>query len=349
MDKKIVIKIGSSIFAPKGKIDNKVINNIVKNIVALEEKGKKIVLVSSGAIVSGIIALGHKKRLGDIHSLQAYASLGQVILMNLYAQKFKAYKKMCAQVLLTWDDFEDRERYLNARYTIEKLLKLGIIPIINENDTVSNEEIKFGDNDKLSALVSNLISAQLLLILSDVEGLLREDELVRLVDKIDDKIMNLAKREDSIFTTGGMVTKLEAARIATKAGVKVVIADGRMKNVISKVMQGRGVGSLFLPHKTPQKAKKRWIAFSKKVKGKIFLDDGAKEAVLNKGKSILSCGITKVEGYFFKKDAVEVLDVAGNVLGCGLVEYGSLELIGVKNKRFKREILHRDNFVKKEA
>jgi glutamate 5-kinase len=346
---RIVVKIGSSVIAPEGKINQKVIRNFARDCAKLDKEGIKTILVSSGAIACGLNQLGYKKRPQDVYSLMALASLGQVILMNVYGQAFRSYGKTCGQVLLTWDDFNLRQRYLNARHTIERLLGLGVIPIINENDAVSYQEIKFGDNDRLSALVSDLVGAKLLIILSDVEGLTQEKKVIEVVEKIDAHIMSLAKKEDSAFTTGGMVTKLEAAKIATRAGIKVVIANGNLRGVISKVVKGQNLGTTFLPRKEVEKAKKRWIAFSKKIKGRIYIDEGAKEAILYRGKSLLSCGVLKVEGDFSRSDAVEVLDSQGKIIGCGLVEYNSFELTEVKRKRYEREIIHRDNFVKREA
>ncbi len=347
--KKIVVKIGSSVIAPEGKLDVTVMRTILKDIVNLDNKGVKSVIVTSGAIACGMNRMRVSKRPNDIHSLQAYASLGQAILMGYYTKILNRYGKNCAQVLLTWDDFNDRKRFLNSRYTITKLLNWNIIPIVNENDVVSFEEIKFGDNDKLSALVSDLIRADLLIILSDVDGLYSSEGIVKVVEDINSKIISLAKKEDKVYTTGGMVTKLEAAKIATSSGIRTVIANGRRKGVISKIVRGDEVGTVFIPASKIEKAKRRWIAFGKRTKGKIYIDDGAKQAILEKGKSLLACGITKVDGIFSKNDAVEVVDSYGKLLGVGLVEYSSSELTDVKKRRFEREVIHRDNFVKKEA
>ncbi len=369
--KKIVVKIGSSVIAPQGKIDEEKMDNIIQDIIQLEKKEIKTVVVSSGAIACGLNKLGWRKKPSDLASLQALASVGQINLMNIYRERFSQYNKVCAQILLTWDDFNDRKRYLNARNTINKVLQLGIIPIINENDTISNEEIKFGDNDRLSALVSDLLSADFLVILSDVDGLFSESGLVKVVKEIDEKIMGLAKRENKIFlskgkslkgkkgkqkkdskssplrvTTGGMVTKLEAAKIATAAGIKTVIANGKVKGVISKAIKEE-VGTLFLPTKIISKSRKRWIAFSKKIKGRVYIDEGAKEAILEKGKSLLAVGINKVEGEFVSGDSVEILDEKGEVIGCGIVNYSFNELKNLNGKRLEKEVVHRDNFVRK--
>lgn len=345
MVKKVVVKIGSSIIAPKGKLDVDLLSGIVDDIFKAEKKGYEVIIVSSGAIASGLNELNYKKRPHDIHSLMALSSLGQIILMDAYIDKFKKHNKLCAQILLTWDDFDVRKRFINVRCTMEKLFTMGVIPIINENDAVSYDEIRFGDNDRLSALVSDLIGAELLIILSDVEGLMDKDKLVKEVSKIDEKILSLVKKEDKVHTAGGMDTKLEATRIATSSGIKTIIANGRVKGVISSVLNGEKIGTVFLPAQKVASARKRWIAFGKKVKGKVYIDDGAKEAVICRGKSLLGVGIIRIEGEFKSKDAVQILDKEGSVLGCGIVDYSSSELKDLKAKKFEKEIVHRDNLV----
>jgi len=344
--RKIVVKIGSSVIAPEGKLDSALLGRIVDDIFTAEKEGIKIVLVSSGAIACGIGALGYKKKPSDVHSLMAFSSLGQIQLMNIYAGQFKKRKKHCAQILLTWDNFDDRKRFLNARHTINKLLDMGVTPIINENDAVSFDEIRFGDNDRLAAMAADLIGAQSLIILSDVKGLLDNGKLVKAVYNIDSNIIGLVKKEKGKLTAGGMAAKLEAAKIAVSSGAKVIIAAGRDKAVISRAVKGEQVGTLFSPVDKIAKAKKRWIAFSKKIKGKIYIDDGAKEALINQGKSLLGVGLVKFEGEFKKKDAVEIYDKEENILGCGLINYSYEELKEHKTKKFEKEIIHRDNFVK---
>jgi len=344
--KKIVVKIGSSVIASQGRLDTKIVENIVKDILETEKNGYKVILVTSGAIACGLNKLGYKNKPKDTTSLMAISSLGQIILMDIYAKKFKKYKKLCAQILLTWDDFDDRKRFLNACNTINKLLNLGIIPIINENDAVSFEEIKLGDNDRLSSLVADLIRAQVLIILSDIDGLMERGKLIERVEEINTKISHLAKKGSKYFTTGGMITKLEAAKIATSSGIKTVIANGGVKSIILRILKGEKIGTLFLPKQKIEQARKRWIAFGKKIKGKIYIDDGAKEAILNKGKSLLGVGIIKIEGDFKKRDAVEILDKNGELCGRGLINYSSEELVNFKEKKFEKEIIHRNDFVK---
>lgn len=342
--KKIIVKIGSSVIAPGGHLDSALVSKIVKDILNAENQGVKVILVSSGAAACGLTNLGYKRRPQDIHSLMAISSVGQILLMDVFNAKFKRYGRKCAQMLFTWDDFEDRKRFKNMSKIIDKLLSMNIIPVINANDAISHEEIRFGDNDRLSARVADLVSAEQLIILSDVEGLLKEDKVVDVVHKIDSEIEALVKIEDKIYTSGGMHTKLEAAEIASFSGIMTRIAYGREKNIINRIITGEALGTLFIPSKKIEKARKRWIAFSKKIKGTIHIDDGAKDALMNKGKSLLGVGILKIEGDFKKDDAVNVTDTQGTILGRGLVNYGFNEL-NLREKKLEKEVVHRDNFV----
>lgn len=344
--KKIVVKIGSSIIAPKGKLDSGLISRFTKDILAAEKKGYKVILVSSGAIACGLNKLGYKKRPHDTHSLMAISSLGQIVLMDIFNAKFRKHKKTCAQILLTWDDFDNRKRFINICKTVDKLLAMGVIPIINENDAVFYEEIGFGDNDRLSALVANLVGAEQLIILSDVEGLLEDDMVVKRVTQINEKIRSLVREQVRTHTSGGMDTKLEAATIANLSGIKTRIAYGRKKGVIQRIISGEDIGTLFVPLDQVSKARKRWINFSKQVKGYITIDDGAKEALINKGKSLLSVGIIGVTAGFKKGDAVWVVDKEDNVLGRGIVNYSADRFKLGKREKLEKEVIHRDNFVK---
>jgi len=344
--KKVVVKIGSSVIAPGGRLDSGLVSRLLKDVLAVEKKGYKVILVSSGAIACGLNCLGLKRKPQDLTSLMAISSMGQIILMDVFNEKFKKYKRQCAQLLLTWDDFDDRKRFVNIRKTIDKLLEMKIIPVINENDAVSHEEIRFGDNDRLCALVADLISASELIMLSDVEGLLKDETLIKEVSKIDSEILGLAKKEDKTHTSGGMLTKLQAAGIAMSSGIRTTIAYGRQKEVISRILKEEKIGTCFIPSVAKEKARKRWIAFSKKAKGKIFIDKGAADAILFKGKSLLAVGIIKSEGTFKNGDAVYVVDSHGHLVGCGIVNYDSQSLKGVKSKKFEKEVIHRDNFVK---
>ena len=344
--KKVVVKIGSSVIAPGGKLDSGLISRLIKDILAVEKKGYKAILVSSGAIACGLNSLGHRRKPQDMSSLMAISSFGQIILMDVFNEKFKKYKRMCAQLLLTWDDFDDRKRFVNINHTIDKLLSMGIIPVINENDAVSHDEIRFGDNDRLSALVANLIGATELIMLSDVEGLLEGKVVVKEVSKIDSAVYGLAKKEDKTHTSGGMLTKLQAAGIAISSGIRTTIAYGRQTKIISRILADENIGTRFIPSQVKEKARKRWIAFSKKAKGKIFIDDGARDAILCGGKSLLAVGITKSEGKFKNGDAVYVVDIQGRLVGYGIVNYDSLNLKSAKSKKFDKEVIHHDNFVK---
>ena len=343
--KKIVIKVGSSIVAPQGKIDEKFISSFIRDIVSLGEQGRKIVIVSSGAIACGIDKLGFKEKPQDVAALMAMASVGQIALMDIYSKYLRKHKKRCAQILLTWDDFNDRRRYLNARHTIEKLLVFGILPIVNENDAVSSEEIRFGDNDKLSALLSDLIGAKVLIILSDVDGLYSEEGLIKRVDTIDKKIMGMARKTSASYTSGGMAAKLEAAKIAVSSGIKTIIANGRIDSVVQRVVGGEDLGTVFMPHPSVVRARKRWIAFGRRRKGRVFVDKGAKDALLSHNGSLLAVGITGIEGSFIKGDTVDVLDEEGKIIGCGLIDYSSEGIKKIIGKKLVREVIHRDNFV----
>jgi glutamate 5-kinase len=337
--KRWVIKIGSSLFAYRGVLEE------ICRQVAFLSKEKELVLVSSGAIFYGMEILGLKKRPTELVELQAIASLGQSKLMEIYNTYFKKYNLNCGQILLTWEDFNQRRRYLNARNTILKLLQIKAIPIINENDTVATEEIKFGDNDRLSSLVASLVDADILVILSDVDGLLDEKErLIRIVEDIKPYI-HLCRDTDKQTCVGGMISKLESARIALESGIFCVIANGKKKDILLKILESPfDSGTLFLPRKEKLLAIKRWIAFGAKPKGKIFVDEGAKQALLNK-KSLLAVGIVAVEGEFKKGDIVSVFDTKNNEFCRGKVEIDSKEIQNIKGKRFVHEVIHQNNLV----
>lgn len=344
--KRIVIKIGSSLlYSQKTRLACGFVNEITGQISDLIKNGKEIVVVSSGAIATGMSVLKLESRPKELSGLQAAAAIGQPELMQLFRRFFQNRQLNCAQLLLTWEDFNDRKRYLNAKNTLETLLRLNSIPIINENDTVSTDEIKFGDNDRLSALVSTLISADLLIILSDVDGLLDKNKsVINIVDEITPQIKELACPTNKKTCVGGMITKLEAAKIAVEAGIPCVIANGRRKDIIVSVLkQPSRYGTLFLPKKGLN-AKKRWIAFGAKPKGKIIVDEGAKLALLNK-KSLLSVGVIGVIGDFSSQDTVSVIDSKKYEFARGKVGLSANQLEKVKGSRFNKEVIHRDNIV----
>ncbi|MDD5669682.1 MAG: glutamate 5-kinase, partial [Candidatus Omnitrophica bacterium] len=312
----------------------------------LSREKKEVVLVSSGAIFLGMMTVGIHSRPQELASLQAAAAVGQNELMNAYRKFFDKLGITCGQVLLTWEDFNDRKRYLNAKNTLLTLLSWGAVPVINENDTVSTDEIRFGDNDRLSALVSSIISADLLIILSDIDGLLDKDKtVIPCVESITPAVKALACPSDKKTCAGGMITKIEAARIAVDSGIPCVITNGRKKNIILSTVRHPGEsGTIFLPKKSFLKARMRWLAFGSRVKGKITIDDGAREALLKK-KSLLSVGVNAVEGVFLAGDVVNVLDLQGNEFARGKVNVSSRTLEKNKGKRYTKEIIHRDNIV----
>jgi glutamate 5-kinase len=347
--KRIVIKVGTSVLASsQGGVDHKLINELTKQISLLSKNAKEVILVSSGAIALGLAELGKKTRPQKLSDLQASAAIGQSILMQTYNEYFKKRKLSCAQVLLTWEDFDERQRYLNASNTLLRLLEYKIVPIINENDTVSTDEIKFGDNDRLSALVANLIEADILILLSDVDGLykIKEKGVVPVIEKLTDETKKLAKdTAKRHISCGGMISKLEAAEIASSAGIPCVIANGRTKNILIKILDGQNIGTLFLPSQDRLIARKRWIAFGARTKGKIIVDDGAKEALVKKGKSLLCPGVVDLEGNFDSGDMVSIVDRNFKEFARGLTNYSSAELKDIKGCRLKKEVIHRNNLV----
>ncbi|MBI4708363.1 MAG: glutamate 5-kinase [Candidatus Omnitrophica bacterium] len=350
--KRIVIKVGSSLFyAADNTLDFAVFDNVVRQVIHLVKANKEVIIVSSGAIALGMHLLGLRERPKKLGDLQAAAAIGQNELMNTYRRVFGGSDCFAAQILLTWEDFYDRKRYLNAKNTLLALLEYRkyriqrLIPIINENDTVSTEEIKFGDNDRLSALVATLINADLLIILSDVDGLLdKNKKVITVVDEIKSQIKALACPTTKKTCVGGMITKIEAAKIAVDSGIPCVIANGIHKNVILSAIENPAqVGTLFVPKKGLA-ARERWIAFGTKPKGKITVDDGAKKALINK-KSLLSVGVITCEGIFESGDIVKVTDNQNREFARGKVNLSSKQLDKVKGRRYDKEIIHRDNIV----
>jgi glutamate 5-kinase len=345
--KRIVIKVGASLlYSDRQGPEYEVFKSIAGQLGVLVKDKKEVILVSSGAIALGMHILGLKARPKKLNYLQAAAAIGQSQLMETY-RKYLAKDIKTAQVLLTWEDFSDRKRYLNAKNTLLTLLKIGSVPIINENDTISTDEIKFGDNDRLSALVASLVGADLLIILSDVDGLLMKDKktVVKLVDEITPEIKQLACPTDKKTCVGGMITKLEAAKISTNSGTPCVIVNGRGKDIILDTVSGcQTCGTLFIPKKGYLQAKKQWLAFSAKTKGSIMVDEGAKQALFNH-KSLLSVGVTAIEGNFDCGDIVSVVDREDREIAKGKARISSKQLEKVKGSRFHQEVIHRDNIV----
>jgi glutamate 5-kinase len=304
-----------------------------------------------------------KDRPKNIPLIQAVAAVGQVQLMKVYEKIFAEVDLLPAQVLLTKDDFTDRTRYTNAMNTISSLLKLKVVPVINENDTVAVDEIKLGDNDNLSAQVTNLAQADFLIILTDVAGLYTENprknkkaKLVRRIEKIDDRIKKMATRSFSTTGQGGMITKLQAAEIVTTSGIGMIIAGGEEENILLRLLAGEEIGTLFLPRQDKMASFKRWIAFTLPSRGEIVVDEGAEEAIKNNGCSLLPGGILEVKGDFKVGDKVKIITSQNQTLGCGLVNYSSEEIKKIKGQKTKQinkilgykyfdEVIHRDSLV----
>ena len=359
---RVTIKIGSSLLLQEDNLNIPFIEKLVRDLATLSKKGKEIVLVSSGAIGMGQRRLGVKNELITIPSKQALAAIGQTDLMNLYHQFFQKYNLSVGQVLLTRANLSSRSSYLNARNTILTLLKLKVIPIVNENDTVAVEEIKFGDNDTLSALVGGLTDADLLIIFSDIEGLYTADpkkdpeaKLIKEVKKIDKEVEKVARSSSVKGRVGGMQTKIEAAKIATRLGIPVIIG-GEKENFLLDIFSGKKVGTLFLPQATHLASRKRWIAYGHRSRGEIIVDKGAKDALVKKGRSLLPAGINGIKGNFEIGDSVSILDERNKEFARGIVYYSSKELKKIKGIRssfieeqlgykYYDEVIHRDNLV----
>ncbi len=349
--KRLVVKVGSSIIATDNmKPEVAHLRSLVNQICALLQNKIEVVLVSSGAIVYGMGELNLSKRPSDLASLQTLAAVGQMVLMNKYNELFKAQRRQCAQVLLTWDDFSNRPRYNNARNTFQTMMNLGIVPIVNENDTISTDEIKFGDNDKLSALVASLIHADLLVILSDVDGVVdlnSEDKKVfEEIKEITGYIESAARgTTKNHISKGGMKAKLEAVKIVTQAKIPCVIASGRVENVLLRILKGERIGTLFVERGEKLLARKHWISFGAKPQGTILIDDGARDALLKRGRSLLLPGIFSWEGDFKTDEVVVVKDKSGHEIARGIINYSAHDLARVTDKKGKLEAIHCDNLV----
>ena len=362
---KIVIKIGTRVLTNEdGFLDKYQIMELSKQVIKLCSGGYSVVVVSSGSIGAGISALGLQKRPNNLPELQAAAAIGQGKLIEIYNECFTKHGYHAAQLLLTRQDFEDRQRYLNTCNTLHSLLNFKVIPIINENDTISVEEITFGDNDILSALVTNLLRADLLILLSSVDGLYttpptsgKTCSVLSVVDFVSDDIKKLAFKQKTREGIGGMKSKLEAAGIAAGSGEAVIIANGRHPDILSKIMNYDNVGTLFLPYKKKIASRKRWIGFIARPKGEVYIDEGALDALQKKGKSLLPSGVMKIDGNFVKGDVVSIVNVSENrEIARGLMNYSAEEvqkIKGLSSSLIKKtlgykpydEIIHRDNMV----
>jgi glutamate 5-kinase len=358
----IVVKVGTNVITDEvGALDLGRLARLAEQIHRIRQAGRRVVLVSSGAIGAGVGRLGLKSRPKDLRGLQAAAAVGQSVLMARYEEQFGLFGYHAAQILLTAGDFDDRNRYLNVRNTLHTLFELNCIPIINENDTVSVAEIRFGDNDHLAALVTNLLQAPLLILLTVVDGLYTADpgtdasaKFVSTVSQIDEAILQLAGARRSALGTGGMGSKLRAARLATAAGECVIIANGSKPGILDDIMSMQAVGTLFLPQGGTLAARKRWIGLTAQPQGKIFVDAGARDAVARRGGSLLAIGVVRIAGIFEKGDVVSLADADGAEFARGLTNYSSADLAriaglrsdavaDVLQSRTYDEVVHRDN------
>lgn len=362
--KRVVIKIGSSLLTKGGLgVDKAAIKAWVSQMADLKRRSIDVVLVSSGSVAEGMSRLGLKVRPKTLHELQAAAAVGQMGLVRVFDDNFQNHGYHAAQVLLTHDDLSDRRRYLNARSTLLTLLNFGVVPVINENDTVATEEIRFGDNDTLAALVANLVEAELLIILTDQNGLYTADpsvvsdaELISQISVNDNRLELMAGESRSGLGRGGMYTKVRAARLASRSGAATVIAAGIAEDVINQVISGCNIGTYFLPDIEPLVARKRWLAGQLQVKGRLTLDAGAAKALKNEGKSLLAVGVKSVLGQFERGELVSCVDDTGTEIARGLINYGKNEaeqIAGKSSSEFEKilgyaddsELIHRDNMV----
>lgn len=361
--KRLVIKIGSNIIASAEQgLNTKRLQSITKDISDLVDKGIEVVIVSSGAIAAGLKKLGLKEIPKDVKRKQAAAAIGQSTLIWAYERGFAEFSKKVAQVLLTRDDITNRNRYINAKNTLLALMSYDVIPVINENDTVAVDEIKFGDNDLLAAFVANLVEAEMLIILSDVDGLYTKDpahkdaELIESVEEITHDIEKLAGGRGSAVSTGGMYSKILAAKQANNHGIPVVIMSGKKSGLLARLLDAEKIGTYFKPKQQKLSSRKGWIAYGLKSKGMVYLDEGAVKALTTHGKSLLPSGITEVEGHFNAGDCISCMNDAGDKIAKGLTNYSSKELEQIKGKKtseiekilgckYSDEVIHRDNLV----
>jgi glutamate 5-kinase len=361
---RIVVKVGTHLLHKKtGGLNLELMTQLVRQISLIRQRNIEVILVSSGAVGAGATIMGIKQPPEDLSQRQALAAIGQSQLIDLYQERFQKYNHNVAQVLLTRDALDDRQRYLNIRNTLETLLNWGIIPIINENDTVAVEELKFGDNDQLSAMIAVKMQADLLVILSDVDGLYdrspsdEQAERISVVDDIDAAMGNVSELKNSSFSLGGMRSKLEAVRIALQAGILSHINNGRLPDILLHILKGKDTGTWFKYQERKIKGRKLWLAFGKRLgDGKVVIDKGAERALLVGGKSLLPTGVISVSGIFHKKDLIRVHNTEGKEIARGLTQFSSEEITKIKGKQTSEipdilgssgnfEVIHRNNLV----
>jgi len=359
-----IVKVGSSLVTDEGRgLNLSAMASWAEQIVKLRIAGKQVVMVSSGAVAAGMASLGWTSRPRELNNLQAAAAVGQMRLIQAYEEIFSRHQLHAAQVLLTYSDLADRQRYLNARSTLRTLLDLGVIPIINENDTVSTEELRFGDNDTLASLVANLVEADLMVILTDQQGLFDKDprhspdaKLISQAQAEDKSLRAMATPAAGAVGRGGMLAKVTAAERAARSGAATIIAAGREPEILSYIASGAPVGTLLTTGQEPMVARKQWIAGHLRVKGNLFVDDGAVQVLRQLGKSLLPVGIKSVEGKFQRGDVVACHAPGGDEIARGLVNYSAEEcrkIIGAKSSQIESllgyvdefEVIHRDNLV----
>jgi glutamate 5-kinase len=346
---RLVVKLGTGVLTDsKRQPDRSQLEQLVAQVSALCQAGREVVLVSSGAVGAGMGVLEYDRRPGEVAELQACAAVGQVRLMTLYADLFRKFELPVAQVLLTHDDLEHHDRHLNARNTLVTLLRRGVVPVVNENDTVSTTELKFGDNDRLSALVACLLPADLLVILTTVDGMIENfgqanPYVISQVDLIDARIEALAGGTLSHVSVGGMASKVQSAKMTVRSGIPMVIASGRKKNVLARILQGEEEGTLFVPRPSKLRGRKRWIAFFHHPHGALYVDDGAKRALREQNRSLLPPGIARCEGDFDAGEVVRICDLDGTEFARGIAAFdaGTVRAGGLR----RVEVVHRDNLV----
>jgi glutamate 5-kinase len=359
--RRVLIKVGSAVLTGTDGLDLQIIENLVSEIARLVRDGYQAVLVTSGAIASGKHRMGITGALKSMPQKQAAAAIGQGRLMRVYSNAFGRHGLYVAQILLTMSDLTDRKRFVNVRNTLSTLMEWGVIAIINENDTVAVDEIKFGDNDHLAAIVANVIEAHLLINLTSADGLYdgnpdtkQDARLIPLVREFTEEIEAAATEETSSVGMGGMKSKILAAKNVTASGIPYIIAPGKRAGILGRIFAGEDVGTLFMPVAQPLTSRKYWIAFTLRSRGRLFLDEGAKQAVVEEGKSLLPSGIVEVEGEFDAGDPVTCVDGNENPLAKGLVNYNSREIrkiMGLKTGKIEQvlghkdydEVIHRDN------
>jgi len=359
--RRVLIKVGTGVLTGKDGLDLAIIDQLVDDIADLKKKGGHIVMVTSGAIASGKHRMGLTGKLKSMPEKQAAAAIGQGRLMRVYSNAFGRHGLYVAQILLTMNDLTDRKRYINVRNTLSQLMEWGVIPIINENDTVAVDEIKFGDNDHLAAMMANIFEADLLINLTNTEGLYdrnpkdqKRAKLIRLVTEITEEIETVATAEADPVGMGGMKSKVLAAKKVTACGIPYIIARGKKKGILNEIFSGKETGTLFMPAADRLSSREYWIAYTLRSRGKLTLDDGATNAIVHRGKSLLPSGIVKVEGDFSVGDPVLCLNLNGKIIAKGLVNYSAEEIKkiqGLKTSRIEQvlgykhydEVMHRDN------